>query len=460
MPVEAGAATAWSLRRRLLLLTAAATVAAWVAGGSITYLVSNRQSERLSDQQMGSVAQALLALSDHEIDEIRLAGGGTIQIDEDPSLVRHYHYQVWLSRPPQLMLTNGDPAARPLAPFNQPGFVTRELEGEAFRTVVLWSEDHSKLIQIAEPLRLREAFPRAAHLTLLALFLASAAILLAINAWMIRRATRALGESAAQVLLRSPADLRPIAVCGPPSELEPLVNAINDLFRRFDQALETERRFTSAAAHELRTPLAAIKVQAQVAQLTRTASERKSALAQLVLAIDRAAHMIDQLLTLSRLDGMLALQPRLTAMRLDEVASQVIAEVQPLLKRRDQHIDARLSACEIQGLEFGVASLLRNLIDNAMRYGPAGSTVRVTVERQDGRCVAMVEDAGPGIPAAEREKVFERFYRLYGDPEGCGIGLSIVRTVAQVHQARIDLDQSDLGGLRARVSFPALPSSV
>jgi signal transduction histidine kinase len=205
----------------------------------------------------------------------------------------------------------------------------------------------------------------------------------------------------------------------------------------------------------LRTPLASVKVHAQVAQLTRTAAERKDALARLLVAIDRASRMIDQLLTLSRLDGMLALNSRAATLRLDVIAAHVIEEVRPLMKRRGQTIDARLSVCEIEGMEFGVASMLRNLIDNAMRFGPAERAIRVTVGRHGGHCLAEVEDAGPGIPADERERVFQRFYRLYSDGDGCGIGLSIVRSVATVHQAGIELGPSDLGGLRVCVTFPA-----
>jgi len=241
--------------------------------------------------------------------------------------------------------------------------------------------------------------------------------------------------------------------------VQPLVKEINALFRRFSLALETERRFTSAAAHELRTPLAAVKVHAQVAQLTRTAAERKQALGHLVLAIDRAAHMVDQLLTLSRVDGMVALHTGAAALRLDVIAGHVIDEVHPLLGRRGQRIDDDLSPCEIEGVEFGIASLLRNLIDNAMRYGPAGREIRVTVRPQDGHGLAIVEDAGPGIPEEERERVFDRFYRLYSDSDGCGIGLSIVRAVAEVHHARIDLGRSELGGLLVRVAFPRPSSS-
>ena len=457
MPLDGVAAAgkpAWSLRRRLLLLTAIATLVAWLAGGGATYFISHRQSSMLSDQRMQSVAQTLLTLADHEIDEIRLAGGGLVHVDEDPTLAHRYRYQVWSPSPPQLLLTNGDAKSGPIAPFDQVGFVTRDFEGAPARTIVAWSEDRTKLIQIAEPLELREAFPYTAFASLFGLFLVSLATLLIIDAWMIRRAMRALQDSAGQLTQRSPNDLRPIEVHSPPREVQPLVSEINALFRRFANALENERRFTSAAAHELRTPLAAVKVHAQVAQLTRTAAERKKALENLLLAIDRASHMVDQLLTLSRLDGMIALRAAASPLRLDVIAGHVIDEVRPLLDRRRQRIEASLSACEIDGMEFGVASLLRNLIDNAMRYGPPAREIRVTVRPDDGHGLAVVEDAGPGIPAEERERVFERFYRLYGDGDGCGIGLSIVRTVAETHHAQIDLGASELGGLCVRVAFP------
>jgi two-component system sensor histidine kinase QseC len=459
MPPEQAAATdkpAWSLRRRLLLLVAVATLFAWLAGGAATYFISHRQSDSLSDLRMQSVGQTLLTLADHEIDEIRLAGGGVIHVDEDPALAHRYQYQVWLPAPQQqLLLTNGDPHAPPIAPFDQEGFVTRDFDGAPARTVVAWSEDRTKVIQIAEPLQLREAFPNTAFASLFGLFLLSLAALLLIFGWMLRRATRTLQDSASQLTQRSPNDLRPIEVQSPPREVQPLVNEINALFRRFANALENERRFTSAAAHELRTPLAAVKVHAQVALLTRTAAERKKSLQSLMIAIDRASHMVDQLLTLSRLDGMLALRSGASPLRLDVIAGHVIDEVRPLLDRRAQRIQADLAACEIDGMEFGVASLLRNLIDNAMRYGPPDQEIRVTVRPENGHGLAIVEDAGPGIPPEERARVFDRFYRLYGDGDGCGIGLSIVRTVAEVHHAQIDLDSSDLGGLRVRVAFPA-----
>jgi two-component system, OmpR family, sensor histidine kinase QseC len=453
-----GPTAPWSLRRRLLLLTALGTLAAWIVGGFATYVVSTHQAATLDDEQMTSVAHTLLTLADHEIDEIRAEGKGRLLVvDEDSTTPRRYLYQIWSPQPPAMLLTNGQADAGPLASFEQQGLQTQNLGGEDWRTSVVWSEDRTKVILIAEPIRLRETFPKTSLVTLFAFFLASLGALLGLLAWMIGHATRSLRDSAAQLAERTPRDLRPIEVTAPPQEVMPLVGAINALFERFDKALEAERRFTSAAAHELRTPLAAVKVHAQVAQLTRTAAERKEAMGRLLLAIDRAARMIDQLLTLSRLDGILAMQTSEMPLRLDIIASHVIEEVRPLLERRKQTIDARMTACEIEGMEFGVASLLRNLIDNSMRYAPPSSAIRVTVAPVGGRCVATVEDSGPGIPPQERDRVFDRFYRLSSDGEGCGIGLSIVRNVAQVHRATIELGESDLGGLRVSVAFPPRP---
>jgi signal transduction histidine kinase len=446
---------AWSLRRRLLILTAVVTALAWLAGGGAMFVIAHNDSEALFDQRLRDIAVAVLTFADHEIDEIRAKGSDIVHMETARTLGTRYRYQIW-SPDGTLLLVSFDAPRSAFAPPSQQGFETREIDGVAMRTLVLWADDGTKLVEVAEPLSARPAFVGPALGYLLALFLLSLAALVAMNAWLIRRATRALSDSARQLTERSPNDLRPLDVAAPPSELLPMIGEINALFGRFEDALETERRFTTAAAHELRTPLAAVKVQAQVALLTRAAGERRSALERLMLSIDRAAHMVDQLLTLTRIDGMIALRARTQPLRLDIVTGHVIDEMQPLLARRDQHVSAQLEPCQIEGLEFGIAVLIRNLIDNAARYGPAGGPIRVRtgVDGADG-CFAIVEDAGPGIPPDQRQRVFERFYRLPdSSADGCGIGLSIVQTVAEVHRALIDFDSSDLGGLRVRVRFP------
>jgi signal transduction histidine kinase len=330
------------------------------------------------------------------------------------------------------------------------------------RTCVMWNDAREMAVIVAEPLSARASYIGSTHGYLLAMFAGSLPLLLGFNWWMFRRATRSLDESARQLIDRSPRDLRPIVVESPPRELEPLISSMNALFERFDNALAAERRLTSAAAHELRTPLAAVKVQAQVAARARNSEEAARALHNLATCIDRAARMVDQLLTLARLDSLSASPAQHTTLRLDEIAAQVIDELAPLIDQHALQLAKSLAPATVEGMEFGLAVLIRNLIDNAARYTPPGGTLRVATGQHGEHAYAEVEDSGPGIPPQERKRVFDRFYRLpSSNVDGCGIGLSIVRTVAHVHRAKVTLGESALGGLRAVVTFPApahLPS--
>jgi len=453
--VDAGPARTWSLRRRVLLLTAAVTAMAWLVGGTGMYMVSRHVSESLFDQRLRDIASTLLTFADHEVNEVRAGGAEIVHFEGALTIGARYHYQIW-STEGELLLVSVDTVGIPFVPVTTRGFTNVEIEGEPMRVIVMPSDDGSKVLEVAEPLAARKGNVDPGFGYLLIPLVLSLALLVGVSTWLVRRATFALRESARQVTQRSPDDLRPLAVADTPAELTPIVAAINSLFARIENALATERRFTSAAAHELRTPLAAIKIQAQVALLTRADGDRRLALERLMLSIDGAAHMIDQLLTMSRLDGLIALRAKAVRLQLDAVSSHVIDEVRPLAARRQQSIVEDLAAADIEGLEFGVAVLLRNLIDNAVRYSPAGGTIRVSTGTAQGSCFVRVEDAGPGIPPEQRQRVFERFYRLPSNAlvEGCGIGLTIVQTVAELHHARIELDASTLGGLRVSVLFP------
>ncbi len=455
-PADAATRPPWSLRRRVLLLTAAVTAMAWVVGGTAMFMVSRHVSDSLFDQRLRDIASTVLTFADHEVSEVRAGGAEIVHFEGALTIGARYHYQIW-SADGELLLVSVDTVGIPFVPLDQRGFSTVQIEGTPMRVIVMASDDGSKLLEVAEPLAARAAGINPGFGYLVIPLVLSLALLVGVSTWLVRRATRALGESARQVTQRSPNDLRPLAVADPPQELTPIVAAVNSLFARIENALATERRFTSAAAHELRTPLAAIKIQAQVALLTRADGDRRQALERLMLSIDGAAHMIDQLLTMSRLDGLIALRAQAVRLQLDAVSAHVIDEMRPLAARRQQSIIEDLSAADIEGLEFGVAVLLRNLIDNAARYGPNAGTIRVSTGMEQGMCFVRVEDAGPGIAPEQRQRVFERFYRLPSNAmvEGCGIGLSIVQTVAELHHARIELDRSSLGGLRVTVLFPA-----
>ncbi len=445
----------WSLRNRLLALAAVATVTAWVAGGATVYLVGAEESERLFDEQMEDIGRAVLSFSEHEIEEIRSEGRDIVHVETAQTLGPRYKYQIFSPAGEPLLLSYDAPRT-PLAPLDQTGYVTRDIGGVPMRTCVMWNDARDMAVIVAEPLSARASYIGGMHGYLLAMFAGSLPLLLGFNWWMFRRATRSLGESARQLIDRSPRDLRPIVVESPPRELQPLIDSMNALFERFDKALAAERRLTSAAAHELRTPLAAVKVQAQVAARARNSEEAARALGNLTTCVDRAARMVDQLLTLARLDSLSASPGQHTLQRLDEIAAQVIDELAPLLDQRGLRVTTALAPATVHGMEFGIAVLMRNLIDNAAHYTPHGGALRVATGVHGQHAYAEVEDSGPGIPPQERERVFDRFYRLpSNNVDGCGIGLSIVRTVAHVHRASITLGDSALGGLRAVVTFAA-----
>lgn len=265
-----------------------------------------------------------------------------------------------------------------------------------------------------------------------------------------RRGLRPLDEVAAELGKRAPGRLDPVVPVAAPREVRPLLEALNALFARVGQAMEKERAFTADAAHELRTPLAAIATQAQVATRARDAAERDHALAQLTASARRASHLVEQLLTLARLDPAASLP--MQELRLDVLATESCAEhgAAVLEKNIALELDAPLPV-RLLANDVLLRVLLRNLLDNAVRYTPAGGKVSVSVTAR----MLTVSDSGPGIPAAQRADALRRLHRLAGqDIEGSGLGLSIVARIAELHGARLELtDGIGQPGLTVRVTF-------
>lgn len=265
------------------------------------------------------------------------------------------------------------------------------------------------------------------------------------------RGLKPLDEVAAELGKRAPERLDPVAPTAAPREVRPLLEALNALFARVDRAMENERAFTADAAHELRTPLAAIATQAQVATRARDAAERDHALAQLTASARRASHLVEQLLILARLDP--AAELPLSELRLDTLAVEVCADhgAAALEKNITLELDAPLPVT-VAGNAAMLRVLLRNLIDNAVRYTPPGGKVGVGVTAR----MLIVSDSGPGIPADQRAHALRRLHRLAGQEiEGSGLGLSIVARIAELHRAHLELvDGIGRAGLSVRVRFP------
>ncbi len=240
-----------------------------------------------------------------------------------------------------------------------------------------------------------------------------------------------------------------------PDEVAPLVETLNDLLVRLDQALVSQRRFIADAAHELRTPLTAVKLQAQIARRADNLAERDAALTQLASGVDRAAHLVDQLLGMARLEPA-ARQAVFKPLALDALAKQTVADFSTLAEARDIDLGVvECAAITLTGQAESLRMMLGNLIDNAVRYTPRGGRVDVELREQDGMAQLSVSDNGPGIPVGERERVFERFQRLAGaDIPGSGLGLAIVKQVVDLHGGGISLGDTPGGGLKVAIALP------
>ena len=235
-----------------------------------------------------------------------------------------------------------------------------------------------------------------------------------------------------------------------------MLEALNGLFGRISALIESERRFTADAAHELRTPIAAIRAQAQVALAETDEALRRHALQATLEGCDRATRLAEQLLTLSRLEAVAA--PDMAALDLGALARQVVGELAAKAIGKRQALEFEGDrGCTVAGSETLLAVLVRNIVDNAIRYSPRAAQVKVRVRRDAGRVVLSVDDGGPGMAEPDLSRLGERFFRVPGSAEsGSGLGMSIVRRIAQVHGFTLSVGKSaELGGLSVRVSAPA-----
>ena len=275
------------------------------------------------------------------------------------------------------------------------------------------------------------------------------------------RGLRPLSRFAQALKARSPESLDPVPGLAAPQEVEPLIAALNDLLGRMQAAQAMQRAFVADAAHELRSPLAALQLQLQLVERAESTEARVEAIAELKAGLERATHTVQQMLTLARLEPGAAERVR-APVSLADLTRGVVLEQAPLAEARG--IDLGLVAADAAAVVAGDAEALRillaNLVGNALRYTPSGGQVDVACGMVDGQACLEVADSGPGIPPAERERVFDRFYRGVvsgegGTRGGSGLGLSIVRAIVERHGAHVILDEAVLGGLRVRVIFAA-----
>jgi two-component system OmpR family sensor kinase/two-component system sensor histidine kinase QseC len=334
------------------------------------------------------------------------------------------------------------------------GYSDQTLENERWRVYALANE--TSVIQVAQPWSVRETQARESALRVLIPLLLLLALMAAAAAWIVARAMRPLKSVTAQLEHRDIHSLTPLAAADLPTEVSPLVEELNRLLDRLAASFASQRAFVADAAHELRSPLTALSLQVQLLERARDEPDRELATTRLRAAIDRATHLVNQLLTLARNEPEGPPQEAQTA-ALGLIVSNAAADVQPLAQQR--HIDVEFDASaevSVKADAEALRILVRNLIDNAVRYSPEGSRVQVRISRAAGQAVVEVTDQGPGIALADRSRAFARFYRAPGATEGgTGLGLAIVKAIADRHGAKVELGDSLPHGLRVQVSFPA-----
>ncbi|HVY81646.1 MAG TPA: ATP-binding protein [Steroidobacteraceae bacterium] len=457
IPLRAETALHTSLRGRLLALLLAMTVGLWAVSGVIIYIEFNKEGRQYFDESLAEAGALLLSLAEHEIREHGPGIGAELMRAESQHNAHELAFQIWTEDHRAAYRTSSAPE-RPFVPLDASGFGWSTVNGKSMRTYATWNDSRTLQIQLAEPLTRRADLSAwtYAHLTILALLLLPLAMLLIW--WILTRSLSPLRRLAGDVALRSPDDLQPVTGDDAPSEVAPLVDAMNRLFARVRDALQMERRFTADAAHELRSPLAAIRANAQVMSAARSPDELHEAAADLLASVDRSTRLVDQLLVLARIDGTANAAPELSDVDLSQLAAEECSRMRPLANRRNTQIVLHAAPAVARGESSLLAVLLRNLIDNAVRYSPEGSHVTVSAgPAEEGGARVRVTDEGPGIPAAERERIYERFYRALGnEATGSGLGLSIVRRICALHGASVETDEGPDGrGTCFTVRFPA-----
>jgi len=439
-----------SLQSQLLLAVLGLVLLAWTAAAALTW---HKAQDEVGDLLDAHLAQTAALLRLQQLDELN-----EDQLNEAPDLDKHQHHVVFqLWREGQLLARSKNAPTEPLTHQRGRGFADSQAAGKSWRVFVTQGHEGDVNILVGEQQSARQDIVRASVVGMLKP-MALALPLLALGIWwVVRGLVRPLRQLGAAVSVRQPQSLVPLPTAGVPPEVLPLVGALNDLFTRMAELLVTERQFTADAAHELRTPIAGIRMQAQVAQGATQSAERAAALDATVQGCDRATRLVEQLLQLARLDAETA-TPDAAATDLGRVAHMVVADLQSAAQARGQQVLLQTPGpVNIHLTEPLAHVLLRNLLDNALRYSPDGAQVQVHITAASAGIPARlcVEDGGPGLTNGEMARLGERFFRVLGTGQsGSGLGWSIVRRIARLHNLRLQVDRSPaLGGLRVQVSW-------
>jgi two-component system sensor histidine kinase QseC len=447
-----------SLQARLLALLLSLVTVVWLGAAALTWTDAQHELDELLD---GHLAQAAALLV---VQQARTDGHDDDEgVADAPSLHKYapkVAFQVFHDG--RLVMRSANAGTEPLSTLTR-GFSTVRLpDNQPWRVFATRGGESDVQVFVGEQTDTRDDILWAVLQGVLLPLLLALPLLALLLWWAVRHGLAPLRQLSQALGRRQPQALEPVVLKDVPTEIEPLVQALNGLFGRIDAMVAAERRFTADAAHELRTPIAAIRTQAQVALgAGNDTAQRDHALQFTLAGCDRATRLVEQLLTLSRLEAAAnpgAALPLSTPIDLSAVTRRTCADLAPASLQRQQELtlDAP-AACLVTGDDALLGVLVRNLIDNALRYSPDGATVQVSVAQRSGQVELQVQDSGPGLTDPEIARLGERFYRVLGsDQPGSGLGWSIVKRIADAFAADIQVQRAGLlGGLAVTVRWPA-----
>lgn len=434
----------------------AATSLVWLAAAWWSYGDARHEAEELLDAQLAQSARLLMAQTRHELVDEGAQHLTAFSFLDEPGL--HPYQQSLQFRiendQGRTLLSSARPP--PVLAGQAPGYADVFVNGDGWRVLMIDDKATRLRVEVAQSLAIREELAQKVALRLALPVMLALPLLAGLIYLVIGRALRPLNELANKVKVRTSANLTPVEARGLPREVQPLALALNRLLSRLGRTLESERRFTADAAHELRTPLAAIQMQAEVAEDATDPGDRRHALQQVLAGTRRATRLVEQLLRLARLDPLAGLTET-HPVELDVVAAQVIAEASQAAAASRLRLDpAHASGVVVDGDADLLAVALHNLVSNALRHAPAASEITVGIEQGNGEPRLWVADNGPGVPEDELPYLTERFYRgRTTTTEGTGLGLAIVQRIAELHGATLVLENRPEGGLCAALTWRA-----
>jgi two-component system, OmpR family, sensor histidine kinase QseC len=456
--------TYFSIRKRLLLGIFLSMIMILGGMGLVAHLVTEHESEEIFSARLATSARVLEVLTARQLEHATITNPIIIEL---PDELEHQHssteeinghpyeskisFQIWHNNG-KLLAKSATAPDKPLGPMTE-GFGKNLIGDDVWQVFQLKSGD--VWVMVAEMDAVREEMSGDLGVAIMTPLIIGSLLLLIVINLIAYRSLRPLQALANVIASREPQSIKPITLSKTPSELKPVIDELNHLLDRVQKAFKREQQFIDAAAHEIRTPIAALQLHIENAVNAKNDVDRDQSLAEALSGLRRTTRLTEQLLTLSRVSGATD-QEKQQILSLDGICKEVVKNTKPLISQRGQTIELNVSDdCLIQGEQHKIERVIQNLIDNASQYGSVHGLISVSLAKVSGTIRLVVSNDGDIIPESEKTKVFDPYYRILGSKSfGSGLGLAIVKEIILQHKGSIRIEDKSVGnGVQVILEF-------